>query len=257
MNLPLVTPELAQTFILVFLRTGAMMAMMPVIGDNATPLRIKAGLSLIIAFMIAPVVSVAHIPDPALLDLALKMAGEVLIGVMIGFAARLIFAGIQIAGQFVGFQMGFAIVNVIDPISSAQVSIIAQIQYLLAILIFLIINGHHFFIMAIAEGYRVLPAFGFQFSGALMDAVFQLSRDMFVIALKLSAPIIAVLFFTNVGLGIIARTVPQMNIFIVGFPLQIGIGLIAFGLMIPFMVKMFEKLILGLNSQVSWLIKLM
>lgn len=257
MNLPLVTPELAQTFILVFLRTGAMMAMMPVIGDNATPLRIKAGLSLIIALMIAPVVSVAHIPDPALLDLALKMAGEVLIGVLIGFAARLIFAGIQLAGQFVGFQMGFAIVNVIDPISSAQVSIIAQVQYLLAILIFLIINAHHFFISAIAEGYRVLPAFGFQFSGALMEAVFQLSRDMFVIALKLSAPIIAVLFFTNVGLGIIARTVPQMNIFIVGFPLQIGVGLIAFGLMIPFMVRMFEKLILGLDSQVSWLLKLM
>jgi len=124
-----------------------------------------------------------------------------MIGITIGLAGRLVFAGVQLAGQLAGFQMGFAIVNVFDPITSAQVSIIAQFQYLLAMLVFLAVDGHHLFLYSIAESYRIVPAFGFHFSGELTRAILELSKDMFVIAIKTGAPVIAMLLMISIKLS--------------------------------------------------------
>jgi len=161
------------------------------------------------------------------------MSGEVLIGVLLGFASRLVFAGIQLAGQLIGFQMGFSIVNIIDPVTSTQVSIIAEFQYLVAALLFLATSAHHVFLAAIVESYKVLPIYDFQFTGRscrphrpFRQHVCHCREDF--------RPLIAALLLTNVGLGLIARTVPQINIFIVGFPLQIAVGLIGIGLTCPY-----------------------
>jgi flagellar biosynthetic protein FliR len=185
------------------------------------------------------------------------MTGEVMIGAVIGMIARLIFAGIQLAGQLIGFQMGFAIVNVIDPAFSLQVSIIAQFQYLIALLLFLSLNGHHMFLYAVAESFRILPPLAFHFSGGLMQAITGFVRDMFEIGIKVGAPIIAILFFMSVGLGLVARTVPQINIFIVGFPLQIAIGLIGVGVTMPYFVGMIEKYIIQMEREITVVLSLM
>lgn len=126
MKLPVITAQQIETFILVFLRVSAMVAAIPVFGDSAVPVRIKGALSCLISFLLFPLVPS---PPPLTSDfppLILGMAGEVLIGFIIGFAARLVFAGIQFAGELIGFQMGFSIVNIIDPITSTEVSIISQ-----------------------------------------------------------------------------------------------------------------------------------
>jgi len=185
------------------------------------------------------------------------MIGEVLIGVTIGFGARLVFAGIQMAGNIVGFQMGFAIVNIIDPMTSAQVSVIAELKYLIAMMIFLSVNAHHLFFMAIAQSYDWVVPFGFHFSGSVMQYIFELSRDLFVIALKIGAPLMAVMLFTNVGLGVVARTVPQMNIFIVGFPLQISIGLIFLGITAPLFTRIVQGVMRSLEGHIITLLRLM
>jgi flagellar biosynthetic protein FliR len=141
--------------------------------------------------------------------------------------------------------------------SSQQVSIITELQYLIAMLVFLTINAHHLFFQAIAQSYSVLPPLTFHFSGQLMQFIFDVSREMFVIALKLAAPITAVMIFTNVGLGIVARTVPQMNIFIVGFPLQISLGLVFLGLTAPLFVRMTQGIFGGLEGKILSLLRLM
>lgn len=136
-------------------------------------------------------------------------------------------------------------------------SIISQFQYLLAMLLFLNCNAHHLFINAIADSYRILGPQGFHFTGTLTDAILVYSQKIFVIAVKTSAPLIAVLFFTQVGLGVVARTVPQINIFIVGFPLQIAVGLIFLGLSIPVFQAVVGKLFANLEGEVNLLLKLM
>ena len=259
MNLPFLSVENAQAFVLVLLRVSAIITTIPVFSERSVPTQVKAGLSIILAVVIFPVV-VSRFPAVStmpLLQLIFGMIGEVMIGIIIGFGARLVFAGIQMAGNIIGFQMGFAIVNIIDPMTSAQVSIIAELKYLIAMLIFLSINAHHFFFLAITQSYDWVAPFGFHFSGSLMQYIFELSRDLFVIALKIGAPLMAVMLFTNVGLGVVARTVPQMNIFIVGFPLQISIGLIFLGLTAPLFTRIVQGLMNSFESKIATLLRLM
>ena len=156
------------------------------------------------------------------------------IGLIIGYASRLVFAGVQMAGHLVGFQMGFGIVNVIDPSTSSQVSVTSQFENILAMLIFLSINAHHWFLKGIVESFSLVPLLGFHFTGAVANIMVDIFKNVFIIGIKLGAPVIAALFFTTIALGLVARTVPQINVFIIGFPLQIGIGLLMMGLTMSF-----------------------
>jgi flagellar biosynthetic protein FliR len=235
-----------------------MIITIPILGDVTVPARVKVGLALLMTFLIYPVVQTEPWKlSSDIFSLVFRMAGEIMIGVMIGFAGRLIFDGIQLAGQLIGFQMGFSIVNVIDPVNNEQTSIISQFQYLIALLIFLVMNGHHIFLYAIAESFRILPPLGFHFSGELMQLVLIFVRNMLEVAIKTGAPIIAVLLFMSVGMGLIARTVPQINIFIVGFPLQIAIGLIGIGVTIPIFMRVVESYFLNLEGEIISLLRLM
>lgn len=256
--MPVISYEQMEAFLLIFLRVSAIMITIPVLGDATVPMRIKAGLCLLIAMLLFPVVRTqVAVPSFDIFSLVLRMVGEVLIGVVIGFTAQLIFAGIQLAGQLIGFQMGFAIVSVIDPANSMQVSVIAQFQYIVAVLLFLLMDGHHVFLYAIADSFRVLPPMGFHLSGPLLDALLKLIGNMFVVGIKVSAPIVAILFFVTIGMGLVARTVPQINVFIVGFPLQIAIGLIGVGLTLPLFLKIVERCFIGMQAEVGALLRVM
>ena len=258
MQIPMIGTGILETFLLVFLRVSAIVATLPVLSDRVVPVRVKAGFALLVAGLLFPVVPAGN--EPAylgMIPLALRMASEVIIGVVIGFTAQVIFAGVKLAGELVGFQMGFAIVNVIDPVTSTQVSIIAEFQYLVALLLFLVFNGHHLFLAAMAESFRLFGPLSLQNPGTLMSAILSLSKGIFVVAVKLSAPLAAVMFFTQIGLGIVVRTVPQINIFIVGFPVQIAVGLLFLGLCMPVFAYVLERLYGGLDGQIALLLRLM
>lgn len=260
MGLSIPNTEQVLILIFVFLRIVAILVMIPVLGETSVPLRVKAGLAILISLLVFPSVR-ADIPhfqtEAEIVVIVIAMAGEVLIGVVIGFAARIIFAGIQFAGEMIGLQMGFSIVNVIDPVSSAQVSIMAEFQYMIAMLVYLAIDAHHIFIFAIVDSYRIVAPFGYHFSGPLIQALIIFSKGLFITAIKVSAPVMAVLLFTNVALGVLARTVPQMNVFIVGFPLQIAVGLTIMGLTIPVFVHLVQRALNSLNTEVHTLLRLM
>ncbi len=259
MSLPFLSADHLEAFVLVLLRVSAMITVIPVISENTVPLRVKAGLSILVSLIVFPLV-VSQMPPTKnfhFLELIFLMIGEVLIGVTIGFVSRLVFAAIQMAGDIIGFQMGFAVANVIDPMSAQMVSIITQLQYLIAMLVFLTVNAHHLFFQAIVQSYVLIAPLSFHFSGQLMQFIFDVSREMFVIALKIAAPIMAVMLFTNVALGVVARTVPQMNIFIVGFPLQISLGLIFLGLTAPLFVRMTQAIFNGLEGKIVTVLRLM
>ena len=248
---------MVQAAVLIFTRVGAILLTAPLFSSGSIPVHVKIGLSFMLAVIVFPLVSVNDILVLPLASLGIAMAGEVLIGVIIGFTARLLFAAVQLAGQLVGFQMGFGIVNVIDPQTSSQVSIIAQFENIITLLIFMAVNAHHWFIMAIAKSFEVVPLLAFSFTNSLMEALVRLSCDMFVVAAKVAAPIIAILLFTSVALGLLARTVPQMNIFIVGFPLKLAIGLLAVGLTLPLLSTLLRNLFQGLGEDIFVLLRMM
>ena len=221
-------------FLLVIGRTSGLFISGPVLSGRQIPIQVKILLIIFLSGMIAfvnPVITEVPITHAGMFFMALGL--EVLIGYTLGFVAYVIFAGIQLAGQMMDMQMGFGIVNVIDPQSGTQVPLIGNFQYLVAIMVFLGINGHHLLLRALNDSYHFIPVLGANFDGQFFEFIMGMGLYMFAIGLKLAAPVVAALFMADLALGFIARTVPQMNVFVVGLPLKIGAGLVMVMLTLP------------------------
>ena len=191
------------------------------------------------------------------MTLGISVAGEIFLGLAIGFSVKLIFAGIQLAGQLAGYQMGLAIANVMDPATSEQVPLLAQFNNLIGLLVFLCINAHHWFIKALTESFRLVPPLKVNFGNSFMEQLIQLSGNMFVIALKVGAPVIAAMLLTSVAFGLVARTVPQMNVFVVAMPLKIGVGLLFIGFGLPYFSAFLNHLFGDLGQDILMMIMAM
>ena len=247
-----------QTFLLIFLRVGAILLTAPIFNSRNIPVLFKVGLCFAVSLILFPILNLHDLPVRfEVIPLVIGVISEVLIGVLIGLAVRMLFVGIQLAGQLVGFQMGLAMANIIDPATSEQVPLLAQLNNLIALLIFLAINAHYWFLRALVESFRLVPPFEFQFTNSLMEQLVSLSGNIFVIAVKVGAPLIVVLFLMSVAFGLAARTVPQMNIFFVAMPLKILVGLIFFVFALPYMTSFFESIFSGLGNDILNLLNAM
>ena len=258
-TVPLITVSQVEIFFLVLMRIGGMVFMVPIFNDKAVPLLLKTGITLLLAMIMYPFVSAHQAPPPLLAGglpaVLVAVVREMGVGISVGFMAAMLLAAVQTAGQFMGFQMGFSIVNVIDPVSSVQVSIIAQFQYLVALLVFLAVGAHRWFIRAMYDSFSLIPLAGFHLTDDLLQVLYRYSSNIFVIAVKLGAPLMVALLLCNVILGILARTVPQMNIIIVGYPLQIGLGLLVLAFSMPYMLAVFRGMYFDLFRDVFWLLQ--
>lgn len=190
------------------------------------------GLTALIALILTPIT--AYVPMPETITaMALSLGGEALIGVSIGLCMRFVFTGIEYAGQVASFQMGIGMASAYDPLNSAQVTVLAKLMSIFTLLLFLSVNGHLMVLMALKKSFDIIPPYGFHFSGALMENIIVFSKEIFILAVKFSAPVIAILIFINVALGIMARTVPQLNMFVVGFAITIFAGFVMIALSMP------------------------
>ena len=230
MDLMGLSPEQFKSLLLIFLRIGIVLFLFPFFGGIMVPKTVKAGLALMITIVLFPVVQ----PDPKLFPNGLLASvnlimSELILGMVIGLIARFFFASIQLGGQLVGYQMGFAIANVIDPESGSQGSILAQMGYWVAILFFLLLDGHHVVLKVLRESFSVIEVGMLSLGEGMLAKMISTSADMFVMAIKIGAPAIAALLLTSAAFGIVARVVPQVNILIVAFPLKIVVGLFFFG----------------------------
>ena len=247
-----------QAFLLIFLRVGAVLLTLPIFGSASIPAAFKIGLSFAISLLLYPLLNLGDFPPQlSIIPLSIGMIGEILLGVIIGLSVRMVFAGAQLAGQLVGFQMGIAMAEVVDPQTSEQIPLLGELNNIVAILIFLTINAHHWFLHAVADSFRLVPPCSFHFSNSLMTQLIDLGGDMFVIAIKVGAPVIAALFLMSVAFGLAARTVPQMNIFFVAMPIKILVGLLFIALSFPYLMSFMKTVFAGLEVSVFYLLKAM
>lgn len=212
-------------FFLIFVRILAFFITMPLFSYRTIPTMFKIGISFFLALVMYPTVDVVGINfDFFYILLLLK---EVIVGLFIGLIAYIILSAVQIAGGFIDFQMGFAVANVIDPQTGAQSPLIGQYFYIIALLFLLSVNGHHLIIDGIFNSYHWIPIDGMiSFGGNFSPFIIQTFSYMFVIAFQMALPLVGCLFLVDVALGIIARTVPQLNVFVVGLPLKITVSFI-------------------------------
>jgi flagellar biosynthetic protein FliR len=175
---------------------------------------------------------------------------EVLLGIAIGYTARLTYTSIQLAGQLAGYGMGFGMARILDPSTRTNVTIIAQYNVVIAMLVFLLIRGHHHILVGIAKSFSAVPLGVWSPSASLVGHLNTVFASIFATGFRIAIPVMAALFLTKVALAIIARTIPQMNVFIVGFPLQISVGLIAMAVSLPFFVKILHSLFASMRENV-------
>jgi flagellar biosynthetic protein FliR len=166
-------------FFLIFFRVGSILMTMPIFKSKSIPVLIKAGLALATSMALFPILNIENFPAiTGFTHLAIGIFGEILLGLSIGLAVNFIFAGLQLAGQLAGYQMGMALARVMDPSTNRQMPLLGQFNELFALLIFITINAHHKFIRALADSYQLVPPFGFRISGSLIEQLVAIAGNM-------------------------------------------------------------------------------
>lgn len=215
-----------------FLRFSAMMLVAPFFSARTIPARIRVLLAFFLALLVAPTVPVSSVDllSPAAF---LMMIQQVLVGILLGVILQAVFASLAIAGQTVATSMGLGFASAVDPQNGIQVTMVGQFYLILATLIFLSLNGHLVMIEILAASFKTLPLNGSTISLQSMWQVVIWCGEMFVTALLISLPVVVGVLMVNLALGVVTRTVPQLNIFAVGFPITIMAGFALLLLSLP------------------------
>lgn len=232
-----------QSLLLIMMRVAPILFMTPPLNSRTIPRMAKIGLTLVVSLVLWPVVKTEAPFFPSEpFSFGFFMISEFMIGFFLGLSIQFIFAGIQLAGEYAGLQMGLAMASIIDPESGTNSSLIAQFYYLLGLLIFLSVDGHHWIFRALVKSFHLLAPGEFYLREGLYRHLLNLSGNMFLIAVKIAAPVMAVLILIQIVLGIVARMVPQVNVLISSFPLTIGVGFIFLGLSMEFLLPYLKTL---------------
>jgi flagellar biosynthetic protein FliR len=217
-------PEVLR-FAIVFLRVAGIMVFAPLFSSYSIPFQVRTLFALVCSLAVLPALPLDRIPPEMTLGFIPAFAvSELLVGVVLGLAAFFIFAALQLAGQIISFQLGFSIINVIDPQTQVETSVISFLENFIGLAFFLLINGHHWLFMAISESFRYFPATGLRLEGPLVQEFIHLSSEVLVSGVQIAAPVIAVTIIADVVLGVIGRVAPQIHILIVGMPLKTLVG---------------------------------
>jgi flagellar biosynthesis protein FliR len=255
--LPFSTVQDFTFFTVVMGRVAGIFAAIPLFGGKRVPMNVRAAAILAMALVLFPVVKghVTGLPGDTV-SLVILIVRETLVGLTLSLMAQIVFSAVSFCGQMVGTQMGLSIASLLNP-EMGPVAVIANLQDLIATLIFLTLGIHHVFIRAIVDSYQVVPVGAWHMSDGLMKTLVMATSGLFVLAVKLAAPVMVALLAAGVVLGIMARSFPQMNVFMISFPLNIGIGFLVLGVTLMAFSSTVAEALGAISGQIKTLFGLM
>ncbi len=220
-----VAVENFDAILLVLVRMSGLFILSPVFGRQNMPALFKIGFAFFLTLIyVSATDNLAIDYKDSMVLYVIYVAKELAVGMIMGYVTYIIMSGIYLAGQIIDNQVGFGYANVLDPITNIQVPLTSNFYYTYLILIFLLINGHHMIIRALFYSYKVIPLGQLTFSSDVISELGSVMSEMFGIALRISAPIIAAVFITDVVLGVLSKTIPEMNVFMLGMPIKVLLG---------------------------------
>ncbi len=245
-------------FLLVLARTSGIFLIAPFFGSMNIPVQIRAAVAIIMAWVTFPVIveKTAVTAPESILMFGGTVVQEIFIGWLIGFIAFVAFAAINMAGKIMDMQVGFSVAQVMDPTSGQQSPLIGSFLYNLAIIYFLVVNGHHILISALFESFNRIPLDGMVWNAALADFIGDITAGVFLVGMKIAMPVTFSILLVNVGMGILARTMPQMNIFVIGIPLHLTIGSFMLMMLLPFFILFLDSMFESMYSNIINALKL-
>ncbi len=230
-------------FIWPLARVGAMMATAPIFSSQQTPKTLRLGFVLILSWIMMPLIPAPELVDFLSYDAIIILAQQLLIGLVMGFMLQMVFGALVFGGQAIAYSMGLGFASMMDPQNGVQVPVVAQFYLIVSTLFFLAINGHLILIELVADSFYVFPVSTTGIGSAGLEAIVGWGSDMFVGGLLLALPVMAALLLVNLGLGVIGRAAPQLNIFAVGFPVTIILGFILVWVTLPDVMNIFQDLL--------------
>ncbi len=250
MSLPNIGFDQIIIWLLVFCRTAGIFSVAPVLGNVHVPVFTRVGFAACLALIFTPLVSAGHAAPPGdLINLVFAIVRESAVGLAIGFVGMLLFMVVQAAAGLIDLQMGLGFASLVDPNNESS-SVVGQFYYLVAMLIFLCVNAHHMLLEGLAESFGVIPLGQMTFNAGATGSIVAMFNQMFVAAIKIGGPIVGVILLTDVALGILARTVPQLNVLVVGFPAKIAVGLATMIVAMPAVIVVMRNLFSGLYGDI-------
>lgn len=243
-------------FLLVFVRMTGLFVVAPIFGRRNIPAYFKIGFSFFVSLILANTTVLQQVQyNDSLPGYALLIIKEFMVGLSMGYVAYLTYTAIYIAGEIIDMQIGFGMVNVIDPVSNIQVPITSNVYFIISMLIFLAIDGHHMLIRALFDSFTSVPPGSAVFDSGIYNGVSELFGTVLATGFKVAAPVVATILIADVALGAISRMVPQMNIFVIGMPLKIIAGLIIIAVTIPIFIDVLKQLFELMGMSVADYIK--
>jgi flagellar biosynthetic protein FliR len=220
-----------KTFLMVLMRISVLIFLMPIFGSNNIPTLIKIIFSIALTIFITAFYEINIINFPLkTFDYILFLLIELFIGLTLSVMLRCILGGIQLSAQIAGFQMGLSMASIMDPATGAQSVVLGEFIYIIAVLLFFITNAHHFLIITLFESFKIINPGHIIMNHHIVEIVLETIKDMFILSIKLLAPVIVILLFIQIAFGILAKTSPQLNIIVISFAVNIIVGLFFMGL---------------------------
>ncbi|HLP78117.1 MAG TPA: flagellar biosynthetic protein FliR [Candidatus Paceibacterota bacterium] len=216
-------------WLLVFLRLGAFLFVLPFFSATNFPVMMRIALGALMALLLVPMLPPTTFRSATLYSLLGVMAQEISVGLMIGFVSRMVFYAADLAGNIVATEIGLNMGSIFNPLSQQSSTVTSNILFFLAAIVMLTLDLHHWVLVGFQRTYEVLPIGGAHLTGALFSTVVGHTSKIFIVALQISAPILAVSFVVTIVFAVLSRAVPQMNVFILSFPFRIAGGLAVFG----------------------------
>jgi flagellar biosynthetic protein FliR len=228
-----------------FFRMLALMTTAPLFSHESVPIPVRIWLALLLTILVAPGLPAAAVVAPLSIPGVLLIFQQLLVGVALGFAMQLAFAAVELAGDMVGLQMGLSFAVFIDPQNSDQTPIVGSFLSMILMLVFVTINGHLMMISALANSFKAVPvAVSASVGGAHGENWLRLAEaggQIFSSGLQIAFPVIGALMLANLALGVLTRTAPQLNLFAVGFPITVTLGLLMLLLGMPYLMPVIEE----------------
>ncbi|GJJ03915.1 flagellar biosynthetic protein FliR [Duganella rhizosphaerae] len=225
-------------------RILGLLAASPLFGNSSVPATVKVSLGVLLAMVVAPAVPLLPGADPMSLAGLLILAQEMLIGLAMGFSIRIVFAAVEMAGEISSLTMGLGFATFFDPNTQGRSSAISQFLALVATMTFLAVNAHLVLLSVLVESFYTLPVSASPVYGGGFKQLADWGGKIFSTGVQLSLPIVAALLITNVALGILTRAAPQLNLFGIGFPITLGVGLLVIAMTLPYLATPVQNLFL-------------
>jgi len=241
-----ILPELSFAFLLIFSRIGTMVMLLPGLGERSFPVRVRLSVALILTLVFYPFAS-AYYPSPlgGIVQVIALLIGELAIGFVLGIAGRMMLGALQTAGTIVANQLGLGFVTAVDPSQGQQGALIGTFLSLLAVALIFATDTHHLVIAALGQSYEIFRPGVFPETGDAAKYAAELAAGSFKIAVQISAPMLIFGLIFNVGLGVLAKLMPQMQVFFIAMPASIILGFAVFALVLATMMGVYLSYLEG------------